>query len=69
MPKDEEGIISASLTNDEVERYLGGNVFSIDILFDGDFATLCPSCRKYWTLEMMEEWIKMTASLPMVVTA
>jgi hypothetical protein len=69
MPKNAEGIVSAPLTNDEVERYLGGNVFSIDILFDGDFAIRCPLCRKYWTLEMMEEWIKMTASLPMIVIA
>lgn len=55
--------IRGPLSEEEEARLLGGNVFGIDVLFDGDFAMGHPAIREYWTIGMVQEWQELMASL------
>lgn len=51
------------LSEEEEARLLGGNVFGIDALFDGDFAQRHAAHREYWTIGMVQEWQELMAAL------
>lgn len=42
--------IQKPLSGEDEARLLGGNVFGIDVLLDGDFCARHTATRRYWTV-------------------
>jgi len=62
MDKDDQKL-QEPLSEEEEARLLGGNIFGIDALFDGDFALRYKVAREYWTIGMVQEWQELMAAL------